>query len=86
MFAPVLSHGLQKTSARLSAQLITRSDDGYVAVTLPRDEPNWMTRGYFVRSIFVRSVLKRQPKLELIVARFHFAHELSRLESSDDPV
>ena len=43
-----IEYGLQKISARLATRLITRSDDGYVAVTAPRDEPINHKRHYFL--------------------------------------
>ena len=55
--------GFQKLSARIDDQLITRSDDGYVAVTLPRDEPNWRTRDYFLRYVLCQALQPLQNQI-----------------------
>ena len=38
--ASEISFGSQKITARDDIRLVTRSGDGYVAITLPRDEPD----------------------------------------------
>ena len=52
-----MSVASQKLIARLNARLITRSDDGYVAVTAPRDEP--AERDFQLGSV---SVVSTPPK------------------------
>ena len=46
-----MSYGFLKISASLAARLITRSDDGYVAVTAPRDELINHKRDYFLERV-----------------------------------
>ncbi len=41
----------ENNCATWSVRPITRERDGYVAVTAPRDEPNVITRSYFLRSV-----------------------------------
>ena len=58
-----ISYGFRKISARIDDRLIAPSDDGYVAVTLPRDEPNWKTRGYFLEAVSCQALPPLQNQI-----------------------